>query len=781
MTKWLFACIFPLLLALSPSGARAQFGSFGDVPIEINAEDTRFEAGVAVAEGNVVIQYGETTIYADHAEYNPDTRDVLVRGNVRIYREPATTAGAADTGRRGNVGGGQLFVGERAVYNLETKKLTAADFRGDFFPFKFAADTFSTAGANAYTAKGAVFTTSDSSKPDYFLRAKSVRIYPKDRVVFSNVTLYIGRTPVFWFPYVYQSLNRESAFSATPGYRSSWGAFLLAQYHFPITTGWAGKLRLDLRSERGIAGGLDTDFKYGKEDRSWGRFRTYVADDLQPPVVRVGGGPKGQVDPTRYRISLQHRLYITDDIYANIDINKLSDARVYEDFLPNEFRVDPQPDNVFSLTKIADNYTASLIYRKQLNDFFNLTERLPEFVFDFKRHALFDSPIYYEGETGVAQLRRNFVKDAGLENYRATRLDSFHQFLYPQVYGGWLSVIPRIGLRGTFYSDSGAFETTSTTTTVEDLLPDNTIRRKLVTNTESRLNHDGTALRGVLSGGLEASFKFSREWDNVQSRVWGLNDLRHVAQPYTDLSLAYSTKQPGGILQFDRFQRSTQLPIFDFPEFTSTDTISSWAVWRVGMRNRLQTRRDNATFNWLELDTFFNVNLAEPQFPGADFQQGTLSNLYNRLRFNPLPWVALNIDSQTPLGPHGFTQLNTALSFLVNEDLRLDVGHRYIDNNPFFENSNVVSLGGYYRVGDNWSFSLREEYEFADHTLETQSYQVHRDLSSWVASLGLVVRDSRNGPDEYAFLLSFTLKDLPAISVPLNLDPQGQGTTGKNK
>src|SRR5688572_32289444 len=91
------------LMLLSIPGVRAQLGSFGDFPIEINAEETRLESGIAVAEGNVVIQYGTILIYCDFAQYNPDTRDVLVQGNVRLYRD------------------GQLFTGDRALYNLETK------------------------------------------------------------------------------------------------------------------------------------------------------------------------------------------------------------------------------------------------------------------------------------------------------------------------------------------------------------------------------------------------------------------------------------------------------------------------------------------------------------------------------------------------------------------------------------------------------------------------------------------------------------------------------------
>src|SRR5438067_3297891 len=124
MRKPLLATV--LMLILLPI-AHAQFGSFTDVPVDVRSDETSAESGVAVARGNVVISYGDTTIYGDYAQYNADTRDVFVLGNVRIYRE------------------GQVFVGERAVYNLETKALRTADFRSEFYPFFISAGTLSAA------------------------------------------------------------------------------------------------------------------------------------------------------------------------------------------------------------------------------------------------------------------------------------------------------------------------------------------------------------------------------------------------------------------------------------------------------------------------------------------------------------------------------------------------------------------------------------------------------------------------------------------------------------
>ena len=59
----------------------------GPIPVEITSAETRFEGGVAIAVGEVVVRYADVTIYCDYAEYNPDTHDILLRGNVRFYRE----------------------------------------------------------------------------------------------------------------------------------------------------------------------------------------------------------------------------------------------------------------------------------------------------------------------------------------------------------------------------------------------------------------------------------------------------------------------------------------------------------------------------------------------------------------------------------------------------------------------------------------------------------------------------------------------------------------------
>ena len=179
---------------------------------------------------------------------------------------------------------------------------------------------------NAFRAEHALFTTSDSSHPDYAVKATSVRIYPNDHIVMNNVTLYVGGTPVFWFPYLWQSLKTDNGFLFTPGYDSLWGGFLLTQFGFPVTDTIQGKFHFDLRTGRGAAVGLDLKSTYGPDRRSWFQFSSYYARDTSTPLT-----------PDRYRVTFQDKTFFSDDIYAIADINKLSDNTYLHDFVPSEY------------------------------------------------------------------------------------------------------------------------------------------------------------------------------------------------------------------------------------------------------------------------------------------------------------------------------------------------------------------------------------------------------------------------------------------------------------
>jgi hypothetical protein len=270
----------------------------------------------------------------------------------------------------------------------------------------------------------------------------------------------------------------------------------------------------------------------------------------------------------------------------------------------------------------------------------------------------------------------------------------------------------------------------------------------------------------------------------VQSRLFGLDGIRHVVQPFVDYSFVRVDQPPESLYQFDRFVPSTQAPPIDFPQFNSIDSLDNWSILRVGMRNRIQTRRDSQTMNWLELDTFFDMDFDRPDFgnPALIANKGLFSNLYNSLRWSPLPWLSASIDSQLPVfsAHDGFTQVNSNLTWTVTPNWSVSIGDRYINNNPQFPNSNLANISNYFRINDNWAFSFAEQYEFQTSTLEGQSYTISRDLSSWIASLGVNVENS-GGVKSYGVVVTFTLKDLPSVHLPFTMDPGSLTNLSQNQ
>jgi hypothetical protein len=731
----------------------------GQPTLEINSVNTSYHGGIAIADTNVVIRYGDATMYCDHAEYNPDSHDIFLKGNVKFYRER------------------YAFFADRAVYNTLTKELKMADFGGPKQPFEVVGDDLLSLTENQYTIFNGFITTSDTSKPDYQLRAKQMRIYGNDRIILSNVTLFIGQTPVFWFPYIYQSLNNQFSYNLEPGYNSTWGAYLNSSITFPIAKNVSGTVELDLRSSRGPALGLNVNFRFDNLQTS-GRLQVYGLEDTNPNINETALD-RAPISAGRYRILYQSTTYLTSDLLAVVNFNKLSDRYFLQDFYPGLFNYDPQPDTYTELVKSGEAYTLTALTRVQVNNFQETVERLPDLSWEVARTPLFNGPIFYEATTSGALLHRAFEAPTGIENldiqngalnpdYQTFRFDTFHQLIFPHTYFGFLSLVPSVGIRGTYYNRTGTF--------VESDIS-NPLPRGLLTES-------GARFRSAFNAGVEASFKLSRAYEGIQQRWLGLDGLRHVVQPYADLSWVSSpTVKSSDILPFDQYIPSTDRQPIDFPEFVSTDSLNRWTILRLGLRNRLQTRRDNSTLNWLDIDTHFDVNfdnpLAQTIPPGVTAVSRSnplapslepFSNVFNKVRLQPVPWFYLAVDSQVPLLNKGFWQINTSFDWLLNPNIELRIGHQYLQSNPFFQDASQVSLYNYLRLNDNWGFSIFEAFDFKRGLLDQQVYTIHRDLSSWVAALGLNIKNNGSGKQSVEVDLSFTLKELPRFGFPLRLD-----------
>jgi LPS-assembly protein len=644
--------------------------------------------------------------------------------------------------------------------------------------------------------------------------------------VMKNVTVYAGDTPVFWLPRLAQTLDGQTGYMFSPGYTKQWGAYLLNRYGVIYGDHTLATYNLDLRSARGLAGGVLLESLKQRNNPNWGKLNLYYADDTAP--LRSQANENRAVDSAdsgRYRINFQHRIYITGPAertwYVDFDINKISDEYFYEDFFFEDFRSNREPDNQVSLVYSDPRYTATLQSKFQLNDFYRTDTRLPELAFDFTRQPIFNSGLFYQGSTSYGILKEklgsgeraqgeNLLRtgqdlldsiDAGgdgtglgldLPGFRRAagvdpgailgrddveraltllqqqvqdrgynRLSTYHEVLFPKTLGGWLNLVPRVGIGANSYS---SINRTSPDTVGSDTQP-------------------------FFHAGMDVSFKFSRTWDNVHSDLFGLDGLKHTVQPYVNWSLV-STDQVQGLAKIDRLVPTTRPRPLDIPFYTAIDDIRDWNVTRVGVRNLLQTKRDYTTvdnnrfrqannetvqtYNWAGVNTYVDVYGKDPEFDRS------VGNLYNEIFWNPASWLSLWADTQLPLGGSeaNFTEVNYGFTVMPKENVQFTLGHQVLSSHPFFADSSLVYSRVYARLNENWGVSMNHVYEMDDSTLEYQSYALHRDLTSWVASIGALLRDNR-GASDYGLIFSMTLKDFPSVTIPLDMDPNPTGRGGR--
>ncbi len=759
--------------------------AIADTGMTLSANRGRFEgkSKQVIVEGKVKLRT-ETgiEIFADKGVLDDAAKTVTLTGDVSIYQ--------GQTLQRGN----------RVVYLMDQKKVDASGLRTGVDPLLLEAGQFTmeeSNGEKVYVGRDAGVTTHDVEEPGFWIRADETTVYPEDKVTFKNMKVYAGDTPIFWLPYFSQPLDGDLGYHFVPGARSNWGAYLLNSYGMMLgdsdsVTGddaWLlSRWNFDLRTRRGAAAGVDLIDRRQQDNPNLTGLSLYYAYDLDPSISRTGL-PRPLLNNERWQASLQYRIPLSleggDKWRADYNLNALSDNYFLEDFDPEMFRTDPSPDNTLGLFRQDENSLFGVLARVRPNEFYRSDTRLPQISFDQSRRPIFGTPILHEGinsftisseeigsatastvrtllalppgsplapalinqlppyERQIVQTIRALPPGSAaippltqqLLNPSYTRFNTYQELSLPRTFGGWFHFTPEVGVGYTRYWD------------VEG--PANDVSR----------TH--------FYVGAEASLKFTKDFGDFRSRKWGIDGLLHVFQPYGQFSYLNTDDLEPLFPSIDRETFSTRPRTLDPSRFTAVDALRDWSIFRLGMRNHLITKRDEQSFEWLYMDTYIDAFMDDPEF------NRSFSNLYNDITWAPLPWVAVDLETQFPVinDGSGYSEIAARLRFMPNKNVEFSVGNRFLNNHPILVDSNRFDARTFVRLNDKWGVGALQLWEMDDGVLELQQYTVHRDFNHWVAALGFTARDNRID-NEYGVVLSFTLKDFPSASLPLKMDAQ---------
>lgn len=725
-------------------------------------------------------------IFSDRANVDLKAKSVTFDGNVSVYQ--------------GNV----LQRGQKAVYFYETRILDASGLRVSMDPIllesgKFTGSTVD--GKQVFVGENAGITTHDVENPNFWVRSDKTTVYPGDRVTFRNLKLYAGDTPVFWLPYLSQPLDSELGYHFVPGARSNWGPYLLNTYGIMLggtrneLTGenddaWLlSQWRFDIRSTRGVAVGLNLiDIREENREEISG-LSLYYLHDLDPGDSR-NGLPRNTVDANRFEVQLRDRMEFDfepdADWRLDTDLTLLSDQYYLEDLDPQAYRTDPAPDNTIGIYRRDDKTLLSLFGRFRLNDFYREDTQSPEIALDQVRGPLFGSPLLHEGQTSFSirgveaadVTRRNIIdpllalplNDPRVPGLLA-RLNGYERVLVNQIRGlppgSQRADLLRSQLLDTGFNRFQTNQTFSLPLTYGDWFTLTPQAGAAYTNYSSVQGPAGSDSRVMFYGGAEAAVKISKDYGNHSSSFWGLDGLLHVMQPYANWSVLAVDELDPDYPKIDRLTFTTRPRPLDPSRYTAIDEFNSWNILRLGVRNHLLTRRDGQSHEWLFMDTYMDRYMDDPE------GDRTWSNLYNDIRWQPLPWLGLDVETQVPVidSGSGFSELSTRARFMPYENMELSVSYRHLNNHPVLLESDRIELGTYIRLSENWGVGTRHIFEMDDGVLEAQQYTLHRDFGNWVAGMGITHRDNRF-EDEFGVVFSLTLKDFPSASLPFQIDAE---------
>lgn len=684
---------------------------------EIDSPNGSFDydpaTGLFVGTNGVSISYSNAVLTADNVDANQETGEVSAQGNVTIQSK------------------GVRWQGERIIYNFKTQEMRAGHFKTGRTPLFVSGEGLGGNPSNkTYSATNVVLTADDYEHPTYKIRASRLKIVPGEYFEARNATLRIGNVPVFYFPYFRRALGyRANHFDFTPGYRSTYGAYLLSTYNWYSKEALDGAIHVDYRNLRGVGLGSDLLYRAGKFGK--GNIEYYFTRDENPFAGNPGtNGLMKSIPTVRQRIEFSHQVFIRTNLSVKAVANYQTDERVDHDFFESQYRRNIQPKSFLEANKFWDNFTLDFLAQPQVNDFQETVERLPDVKLTALRQQIFDTPLYYEGESSAGYFRRQFVDNS--TNYSAARADSFHQIILPQTFFGWLNFTPRVGGRFTYYSQA---EGPGSTTDEQ--------------------------ARAVFNTGAELSFKSSRIWTGTENKLLDLHGLRHILEPMVNYAFVPRPNvRPPQLPQFDyELQSLRTLPI-EFPEYNAIDAIDTQNVLRFGLRNRLQTKRDGLVQSFVNWSLFTDWRLTT--HPG----QATFAPLTSTLELKPRSWITLQSDTRYDLNRRRLVEADHRLLLEPNNVWSLSLGHRFLDSDAGLGlGHNLFTTSIYYRFNENWGTRISHHFEARDGRMEEQYYTIYRDLRSWTAALTFRLRDNRFGRDDFTVAATFSLKAFPRFGM----------------
>jgi LPS-assembly protein len=412
------------LVVLAP-GAVLEAADNGEA-ITLTAESQRWEGDVWRGLGDVRILYQDIKISCDEMEYNRVTQDLVARGRIVVDQGPSR------------------ITAEELYYNLGTKTGLFINGTGYIDPmYSFSGSEIEKLDETRYRIDKAVFTTCERGDPSppWSFSIRRALLEEEGFGRFHSSAIRVQGFPVFYLPYVVWPIKQERApglLMPTFGYSDLRGFNVGLPIYFPVGRSYDTTLLADYYANGFY--GLGNEWRWAPREDAAGRSLAYAIWD--------------EADAEwQWRYNLIHNQGDLLGFRLLVELEDLSDVDFFQEF-DRTFEANTRR-SLYSqvyLTRVEGPATYNLRADRRitfLTSYDVELMQLPEAEVRVRSTSIGGSPLYWDLVSSVNYFD---VDRGGNLDAQYGRADLFPTLSYSLPSPLWLSVTPRLGARGTYYT-----------------------------------------------------------------------------------------------------------------------------------------------------------------------------------------------------------------------------------------------------------------------------------------------------------------------------------------
>ena len=365
----------------------------GDLVIKGNVQQQ--EGDRYLVSGTVEVRYRNLVLYADRAEVNRKTKDVVAEGHVTLQLP------------------NEVVSAERLTFNLDTALGKIENALGFLQPtIRYETATIERKTDVLYAFEKPTFTTCTQPTPRWKFTCSRANFKKNDYLEMWNAVVSVKKIPIFYLPYMRYPLDQErSTGFLTPqiGFSQTKGLILSQDFFWAIARNMDATFSLDAYSAKGLGGGLR--FRYVFGDGTAGEAQFYAF--RYKKSLRTAGGESLANLPTSTVVRVHHSqvLPLNFNLVAAVDYQNSFDFLKEFD---NNFRrslVFNRSSQVY-LSKAWSSYNFSLRAARfetyfptyGNSDFAIINEYLPQVNFGTFKQKIF-KPVFFSFGAGFNRWR----------------------------------------------------------------------------------------------------------------------------------------------------------------------------------------------------------------------------------------------------------------------------------------------------------------------------------------------------------------------------------------